>query len=396
MVIQVPCNSWAYHYAVENGYKYKVSSGHQFDQNNTCTVCGAWIGESQTVKLVGITNALKGVQIKWNKIVGSDGYLIYRKGESYESWSKIATVKSGATVSYTDSSAKSGYDYIYTVKAYKGNKYSKYDSKGLTIDYLSVPVLSVGNSVRGAELYWTVTEGASGYLVYRKTGLGSYSKIATIKDDFNTAYFDKTTKTGTKYTYAVRAYCGDTKSAYQGKCITARRFKIKLSATSYVYDGKVKTPTVTVTDTNGKTVSSSYYTVKYPSGRKSIDNYSVQIVFNGKGGFLSCTESLNFTIKPKAPSLTVSSPKKKAVGVKWGSSAGATYYQLQISKKSDFSSLILNKSNLSGGKSAIISNNISSGTKYYIRIRAVKKLNDEWTGPYYIYSAWTTKSITAK
>ncbi|MCR4594754.1 MAG: leucine-rich repeat protein [Clostridiales bacterium] len=405
LVIQTSCNSWAYHYALENGYKYKIISGHTFDQNNTCTACGLWKGESQTLKLAGISNVAKGVQIKWNKIIGADGYLIYRKIPD-GLWSKIATVKSGTTVSYTDGSVESGNDFIYTVKAYKGNKYSKYDSKGLAIEYLSVPDIScksnavgyktgVYNSLRGIHISWEHIFPASGYLIYRKTGSESYKKIATVKpkeDWYGYGYYiDKTAKTGTKYTYAVRAYNGNYKSAYQEKSITARRFSIKLSATSYVYDGKVKTPKVTVVDTEGKAVSSSYYTVKYPSGRKSIDNYYVEVVFNGKGGFLSSSEFSRYTIKPKAPSLTVGSPKKKAISVKWGSSTGATYYQLQVSKTSDFSSLILNKSNLKGGKSAIISSNISSGTKYYIRIRAVKKTDNG-----NICSSWTTKSIKAR
>ncbi|MCR4594753.1 MAG: leucine-rich repeat protein [Clostridiales bacterium] len=388
--IQTPCSSYAYNYAIENGINVKAT--HTFDENNTCTVCGLWNGESRTLKLAGISNTAKGVQIKWNKIAGADGYLIYRKSASNESWSKIATVDSQTTVSYTDSSAKSGNSYIYTVKAYKGNKYSKYDSNGLTIKYLSVPdIKGLYRSVSGTEIRWNKTAGASGYYVYRKTESESYKKIATVKGESNCSYTDKNTETGIKYTYYIKAYNGDYNSVYQEKSIRARRFSVKLSATSYVYDGKVKTPKVIVVDTDGKNVSSSFYTVKYPSGRKNIGKYTVQVEFNGDGDFLKKTEKLSFTIKPKAPSLTVSSPKKKSLSAKWGTSSGATYYQLQVSKKSDFSSLILNKSNLKGGKNAIISSNISSGTKYYIRIRAVKKTDNG-----NICSSWTTKSIKAK
>ena len=45
---------------------------------------------------------------------------------------------------------------------------------------------------------------------------------------------------------------------------------IKLSATKYTYDGKVKTPTVTVKDSAGtKLILDTDYTIEYESGRKN-------------------------------------------------------------------------------------------------------------------------------
>ncbi|MGN0521166.1 MAG: leucine-rich repeat protein, partial [Eubacterium sp.] len=52
---------------------------------------------------------------------------------------------------------------------------------------------------------------------------------------------------------------------------------ITLSKTSYVYDGKVKKPTVTVKDSKGNKISSKYYTVTYSSGRKAVGTYTVTI-----------------------------------------------------------------------------------------------------------------------
>ena len=58
--------------------------------------------------------------------------------------------------------------------------------------------------------------------------------------------------------------------------------KVKLSKKTYKYDGKVKTPKITVKASNGKNVSKKYYTVKYQKGRKKPGKYKVTVKFKGK------------------------------------------------------------------------------------------------------------------
>ena len=85
--------------------------------------------------------------------------------------------------------------------------------------------------------------------------------------------------------------CGSVKSKstiYYPKTIT-------LSTTSYTYNGSVKKPTVKVVGSNGKTISSSNYTVTYASGRKNVGKYAVKITFKGN---YSGTKTLTFKINP--------------------------------------------------------------------------------------------------
>ncbi len=55
-----------------------------------------------------------------------------------------------------------------------------------------------------------------------------------------------------------------------------------LSKTEYRYNGKVKTPKVTVKDAYGRKISKKYYSVKYQKGRKKAGTYKVTVTFKGK------------------------------------------------------------------------------------------------------------------
>ncbi|MGN0531241.1 MAG: leucine-rich repeat protein, partial [Eubacterium sp.] len=87
--------------------------------------------------------------------------------------------------------------------------------------------------------------------------------------------------------------CGAVKSTQT----ISRISSVKLSGTSYTYDGNVKTPSVTIKNVNDKTlVEGTDYTVSYASGRKYVGKYSVKITFKGK---YSGTKTLYFTVKPR-------------------------------------------------------------------------------------------------
>ena len=104
--------------------------------------------------------------------------------------------------------------------------------------------------------------------------------------------------------------CGDVKAAQ----IISHPTKVVLNNSNFVYDGKVKTPTVTVTSADGKTVDSANYDISYANGRKDAGTYDVKVTFKG-----NYTGSLTtkFTIAKANQSLKIKSPKKKMkVGAK--------------------------------------------------------------------------------
>lgn len=173
------------------------------------------------------------------------------------------------------------------------------------------------------------------------------------------------------------------------KCTTLG--SIKLSSTLYSYDGKVKTPTVTVTDSNGETlVKDKDYTVSYASGRKNVGTYKVTV--KGKGDY-SFTETLTFKINPVKTSIKKLTAGSKSFKATWSKkTTQTTGYQIQYSLKKDFSS---------GNKTATVSSNattsktiksLKGGKTYYVRIRTYKTVD----GKKY-YSGWSAvKSVKTK
>ncbi|MDD6603643.1 MAG: leucine-rich repeat domain-containing protein, partial [Eubacteriales bacterium] len=182
------------------------------------------------------------------------------------------------------------------------------------------------------------------------TAAGSYDSVvycSVCKRELN-----RTKKTITKKAHTYKSYVTTpaTTSA-TGKIVTkcsvcgtvkstqtiARISTVKLSGTSYTYDGKIKTPSVTVKDSKGKTlVKNTDYTVSYASGRKYVGKYAVKVTFKGK---YSGTKTLYFTIKPKATSISSLAAGSKKFTVKWYKrTTQTTGYQVQYSTSSKFTS----------------------------------------------------------
>ena len=70
-----------------------------------------------TVSSVSYSASTGYITVKWSAVDGAEGYEIYRSadGGSYE---KLATVKSGSTVKYTDKTVSKGVTYKYKIRAY--------------------------------------------------------------------------------------------------------------------------------------------------------------------------------------------------------------------------------------------------------------------------------------
>lgn len=157
-------------------------------------------------------NSSTSIKVSWGKVAGAQKYEVWKKTGS-GSWKKVKTTTS---TSYTDKSVKNGTTYKYRVKAIDGKIVSGVKSDGESIKRLAAPAaVSVTSAKSGVTFKWKKVTGASGYYVYRKTGSGSYKKIATVKGSTKQSYLDKSAKKGKTYTYYVKAYSGSSTSAYK-------------------------------------------------------------------------------------------------------------------------------------------------------------------------------------
>ena len=219
------------------------------------------------------------------------------------------------------------------------------------------PTVTVTNA-NGAKLtkdtHYTVT-----YAEGRKN-VGTYNVTVTLKGNY------KGTKT----------------LSFKINPINISTCTVKLSNTSYTYNGYVKTPTVTVTNSYGtKLTKDTHYTVTYASGRKNVGTYKVTVKMIGN---YTGTKTLTFKINP--PATTVASltagAKKITVNLK-KQATQTTGYQIQYSTNKDFTNAVT-KTITSNSTVKTTLTGLSSAKTYYVRVRTYKTVNDVK-----YYSGWS-------
>ncbi len=159
--------------------------------------------------------------------------------------------------------------------------------------------------------------------------------------------------------------------------------KFSLSATSYAYNGKVKTPTVTVKTADGtKLTKNTHYTVTYASGRKNVGTYKVTI--KGKGNYTG-TKTLTFKINPKAASINKLTAGNKKLTVKLNRTLSqSTGYEIQYSTSKSFSNAT--KKIITNYKtSSKTLTGLKAKKTYYVRVRTYKTV-----GKTKYYSNWSS------
>lgn len=188
-------------------------------------------------------------------------------------------------------------------------------------------------------------------------------------------------KTGDDLVYA--GYAEKQSSIYYPK-------KMTLSRTSYTYDGKKKTPSITVEDRQGARISSRNYTVTYENATR-VGTATARITFNDEKYMGEMYKE--FDINPKGTTLSSVSAKSKGLTVNWNKQGvQTTGYQIQVStdsagKKNVKTYKVSDNKTLSKSISGLKAN-----TKYYVRVRTYKVVSGRdyysgWSG----YKAVTTK-----
>ena len=162
---------------------------------------------------------------------------------------------------------------------------------------------------------------------------------------------------------------------------------VSLSIASYSFDGKVKTPSVTVKLGSTALRKGIDYVVSY-SNNKNVGKATV--VITGKGLYAG-TITRTFVINPAKQEIQKLTAKSKGFYIDYAAKGHATGYEIQYATNSSFS----------GAKKTVITSNktdkvtvskLSGNKKYYVRVRTYTTVN----GIKY-YGAWSAvKTVTTK
>ena len=125
--------------------------------------------------------------------------------------------------------------------------------------------------------------------------------------------------------------CGDLESSV----VIPKAASVTLSQTVYTYDGKNKTPKVTVKDADGKQLIKNVdYKTSVASKRSGIGKYTVKVTFIGN---YEGSKNVYFTIRPGKPAtIKAASQTTTSVKLSWSAVSGAagyTVYRYSPSKK---------------------------------------------------------------
>ena len=168
---------------------------------------------------------------------------------------------------------------------------------------------------------------------------------------------------------------------------------IRLSRTSYTYNGKKRKPSVIVTDRNEKKLQEGTdYTVSYPASLKNAGIYTIKVQFRGN---YSGIEKTSFQITPEGTVIVGVSARKKGFTVKWKKQKKQTDgYEIAFSASSKFpkkkTEIINIKGNVKVSKTV---SKLKAKKKYSIRIRTYKAEG----GKNKIYSGWSKpKTVKTK
>ncbi len=229
-----------YYYAVRAYYGSSISKSASYKDGNWSTYVSAKYTYLTAPVVPSVlsnnTSDTNGIKVTWSKVTGAGGYYVYRRTSTSAKWSRIATVSSGSTTVYLDTSVSklaAGTTCYYTVVAFDSGKTSRsfYNTTGSTCVYLPMPEdLTIGTpSSSGTKITWSKVSGATSYIVYRRKSTSSSwsgTQIATVTTN---SYRDTAvTSQSTTYYYTVVAV---TTAKVNGKTVTFRSTYSKEGAT---------------------------------------------------------------------------------------------------------------------------------------------------------------------
>ncbi len=234
------------------------------------------------------------------------------------------------------------------------------------------PNLTLTNTLDGIQLSWEAVKGAGGYYIYRGSGIGYYSLLATSYDGIK--YLDSDVKSGTSYKYKIVPINGDSETSYPEKtivCLSTPEIKLanavwgsKITwskvdgASGYYIYRKVEGGSYSRIKKIDSGSVTSYYDTTAESGTKYI--YAVK-AYSGKT-MSAFTYSDLFRLSSASLSLTNTA---KGINLSWTKVSGAESYYIYRKETDGSYSRIAKTSSLT-----YLDETTKSGVSYTYAVRA--------------------------
>ncbi len=348
-----------------------------------------------TVKFKGNYSGTKTLSYKINKIdiskckVSISGTSYTYNGKVIKPSVKIinpygSTLKNGTNYTVTYSSGcKNPGTYKVTVKMkgnYTGSKTFTYKINKIDISKCKVTLSGTSYTYNGKVIkpsvkiinpYGSTLKNGTNYTVTYSSGCknpGTYKVTIKMKGNY----------TGSKtYTYKINK-------------IDISKCKVSISGTTYTYDGKVKTPTITVKTASGTTLKKdTHYTVSYAAGRKDVGAYTVKVTMKGN---YTGSKTFTVTINPQKTEITNLTANSDSIDVTIAKKdTHITGYEIEYSTNADFSN---SQTKIITGceTTKVTISGLSQNTAYYVRVRTYTLVGDVK-----FYSGWSdVKSATTE
>lgn len=349
----------------------------------------------------GLSNSASTIVCNWNASTGATGYDVEITNSSGV---VVLNPTNVAGVQFTGSGLVSNVNYFYRTAARNSGGVSSYSAKSAAIlTRPAAPTFSAASTVTV-----TSTSMQVGWDAVSGTGAVTYRLDVSTDPNFNTfttsdLLVNGTTSPvinglsgGTTYYYRVRAVnsSGPSDNSLRNQLLTAPIKPPSFTVTSPTATGGSANWTSSPTATQYELYVANDASFNFPvvnynpkvimapalaenlNGLNSSTDYFLKL--RAKNGTDAFSDFIFTTFKTLiAPLLAPTFPATPEVSiatnsfqVQWNSVPGATSYQLDVSTDPDFGSFVVNNQTVNGTTSPVVSN-LSGGTLYYYRVRAV-------------------------
>lgn len=351
MVESVDLNAGTYYFQVEkDGSRY---GNYSFKLGSSIVEPGVVSG----LKIGG--RAADALRLNWNKSTNASGYIIeqYKNG----SWTRIARIGSGSTLTYRVEGLSASTTYKFRVKSfgYNGSNavYSGYTYVNGKTNPSAVTGLKIGGTAKDAlRLNWNKNSGASGYIIEQYKN-GAWTRIKKIESNSTVTYRVEKLASSTTYKFRVKTYAFDGSTAlYSGyQTITGRTDDVpsqNLSAVTGLKIGGRATDALRLNWTKNSSAS-GYIIEQYKNGSwtriariasNSTTTYRVEklavsttykfrvraFAFSGNTSIYSTYKNISGTTLPTAVTgLKIGGTARDAIRLNWTKNSKASGYIIE-------------------------------------------------------------------